>query len=96
MAIDTAPRTRTELDQASMCICDYCGSLFLPSKRKRVKKQRFCKDACRANDARENGMVGQLVGSRRLKTRISVTLYTTDDRILLASVGTRFRLVREP
>lgn len=91
-SIDSPPRTRTDTAQGTMIPCACCHTLFAP----KVPAQRFCKPAHRAAYAREVGIVGTLVSSRRLRRRISVTIHTEDSAVLEAPIGTRFRLVREP
>lgn len=80
--------------QLEMIACAWigCGQLFAP----RNPTQKFHADKCRAAYSREVGLVGATVSVRRLKTRNSVTLHTTDERVLDAPLGTRYRLVREP
>lgn len=86
------PLVRVQPAQAELIPCAYCHALFEPTK----PGQRFCLPKHRASYAREIGIVGATVSLRRLKTRISVTLHTTDEAVLAAPLGTRFRLVREP
>lgn len=86
------PCTRTDDNQAEMIPCAYCRGLFAP----KAPGQRFCLPKHRAAYAREIGIVGSLVISRRLKRRIRVALDIDDEAVLAAPLGTRFRLVREP
>lgn len=90
-----ATSTRTDAEQTQMDVCAWCHELF-PINRRGNQPQRFCKPKCRAAYAREVGTVGRVVVIRKLKTRNSITLHTTDDRILTAPIGTKFRLVKEP
>jgi len=88
----SASCTRTANGQAAMIPCAYCHGLFVP----KAPGQRFCLPKHRAAYAREIGIVGATVSVRRLRTRISVTLHTTDEAVLAAPLGAKFRLVREP
>ena len=92
---DAAPGTRTDAAQVACEVCAMCHELFTP-KHRGNHPQRFCKAKCRAAYAREVGLVAGVVSVRRLKTRLSLMLHTTDERILSAPIGTKFRLVREP
>jgi hypothetical protein len=78
--------------QATMIACDYCHALFKQGK----PLQRFCKPACRAAHNRDVGIVASSVSARKLKTRNSITLHTTDDRVLTAPLGTKWQLVKVP
>jgi hypothetical protein len=93
---DSAPRTRTQPSvgaQTALSVCAWpgCALLFAP----RFPGQRFHSGKCRAAYSREIGVTATTVSVRRLKTRISITLHTTDEGVLDAPIGTRYRLVRE-
>lgn len=87
--------TRTDGPQGAMDVCLYCHELFKRNARLKVP-QRFCRAKCRSAYAREVGLIGSVVVIRRLKTRVSVTFHTTDERIVQALIGDKYRLVREP
>lgn len=82
--------TRTEPTQATMKECPQCHILFPPRKR----PSKFCGDKCKAAYNREHGIEGTSVSARRLKTRVSITIHTTDDRVLAAPLGTKWQLVK--
>ena len=89
-------RTRTEGagNQKTLCACAWsgCNALF----EQRFPEQRFCKAKCRAAYSREVGLVGEVVGVRRLARRISVIVHCQDERALDLLLKSRVRLVREP
>lgn len=87
----TAPRTRTEGRQAEMIPCAYCHVLFAPRK-----PGRFCSPKHRAAYSREVGLVGEVIGVRRLTKRVSVIIHCDDDRSLDLALHTRVRIVKEP